>query len=84
MIDLFTTEKQFLNTDEVSAIFGVTKRTVYNWILERRVESVTIAGTIRISVRSLRAQVHDVEQTLRLPTISRYVRTHRGSPSLSA
>lgn len=58
MVDLATTQKQYLNVDEVMEIFGVCRRTVYYWFEKGRVIGVSIGGGgIRISVADLRRLV---------------------------
>jgi excisionase family DNA binding protein len=76
VIDLFETKKQFLNVDEVCELFGVSRRTVYYWLEDRRVESITIGHTIRISVRDLRRQVETVRASLPFQTVARFVRVY--------
>lgn len=63
MIDLATTTKRYLNALEVMELIGVSRRTVYYWVEKGHLESIVIAGTIRISVNSLR-------QHLRIPAES--------------
>lgn len=57
MIDLMTTEKQFLRPDEVMEIVGISRRTLYYWIEHRRLSAVKIGGTIRIPVEDLRKRL---------------------------
>lgn len=66
MVDLFTTDKQFLNVDEVMELFPVSRNTVYDWVSRRRVESLKIGGTIRISTRCLRQQVEKMQRAERV------------------
>jgi len=44
MVDLATTNRQYLRVDEVVEIFGVCRRTVYNWIEQKRIPAVAIGG----------------------------------------
>jgi excisionase family DNA binding protein len=41
-------EKELLRPDEVAAYFSVTRRTVYNWIKEGKLESRKASSLVRI------------------------------------
>jgi len=58
MIDLATTTKRYLNAVEVMDVLSVSRRTVYRWVEQGRVEAVVIGGTIRISVESIRQHMN--------------------------
>jgi excisionase family DNA binding protein len=54
MVDLDTTDRVFLRVDEVQALFGVSRRTVYNWAAQRKIAFVHIEHTLRFPVAELR------------------------------
>jgi predicted DNA-binding transcriptional regulator AlpA len=54
MVDLLTTDRVFLRVHEVQALFGVSRRTVYNWAARRKIAYVHIAHTLRFPVAELR------------------------------
>jgi excisionase family DNA binding protein len=76
MIDLFNTDKRWLNVEEVMELFDVSRRTVYYWIADRRVESLTVGGTIRISVNDLRRQIKPAIRKVPLQTVARFIRVY--------
>ena len=39
-------QKQLLRVDEVAAIFGVTRRTIYNWMDKGEIPFTKVGGTI--------------------------------------
>ena len=67
MIDLRTTQKQWLNVVEVMELLDVPRSTIYYWISQRKVESLVIGGTVRISVADLRSRLRTVDPTSRTP-----------------
>jgi excisionase family DNA binding protein len=56
MIDLFTTDRQFLRVDEVADLLSVSRRTVCYWVTKGQIASVCIGGSYRVSVADLRAK----------------------------
>lgn len=62
MINLATTERQFLRTDEVCALFHVARRTVYYWRVHGKIPYVRVGGTIVFPVAGVRQLVAMVEE----------------------
>lgn len=54
MIDLATTTRTSLRVDEVMELFDVSRRTVYNWISDKKIPTIIMDGTTRIDVQGLR------------------------------
>lgn len=56
---------QMMTPKEFAAAFGVSQRTVYNWIAQARLDYFRIGGTIRIPVdevsKSLRKKAESCE-----------------------
>ena len=50
-------EKQLFRPDEAAALFGVTRRTVYNWCQDGTLEAVKIKGVLRITRASIEARL---------------------------
>ncbi len=54
MIDLATTTKQYLRIDEFVQLFGVSRRTVYNWRRAGRLAFIYVGQGCRIPVEEAR------------------------------
>lgn len=56
-------EKNLLRPDEVAEYFSVTKRTVYIWIAEKKLDvELTPGGSLRIKRESiLRSKTQDID-----------------------
>ncbi len=67
MIDLRTTTKQWLNVVEVMELLDVPRSTIYYWVAQRKVESLVIGSTVRISVSDLRRRLRAVDTASRAP-----------------
>lgn len=67
MIDLRTTQKQWLNVVEVMELLDVPRSTIYYWVAQRKVESLVVGSTIRISVADLRRRLRHVNPASRPP-----------------
>lgn len=54
MINLRTTERNFLRIDEIMTLFEVSRRTVFYWVSRRRIPYVRVGRTLRFPVADLR------------------------------
>lgn len=59
MIDLATTDRASLRVDEVMELFDVSRRTVYNWISDKKIPTIIKNGTTQIDVEGLRRLIQD-------------------------
>jgi excisionase family DNA binding protein len=66
MIDLLTTDRNYLRLDEIMALFEVSRRTVYYWVSRRRIPYVHVGRTLRFPVADLR-RLTVRQQRLRRP-----------------
>ena len=67
MIDLRTTQKRWLNVVEVMELLDVPRSTIYYWVAQRKIESLVVGSTIRISVDDLRRRLRAVDPSSRAP-----------------
>jgi predicted DNA-binding transcriptional regulator AlpA len=68
MIDLTTTDRQFLRVDEVMGLFGVSRRTVYYWAHHRKLACIHIDRTLRFPIADLRRLIVRAARTPPKPT----------------
>lgn len=68
MIDLATTTRINIRIDEFAALFGVSRRTVYNWRKAGHLDFVYIGGACRIPIQEVRALAAG---TKTIPTLHR-------------
>ncbi len=69
MIDLETTERRYLRIDEVMELFGVSRRTIYNWVRRDEIKYKVIDKSTRIEVEDLRRRLHAVRSRINDPEI---------------
>ncbi|MGA2669819.1 MAG: helix-turn-helix domain-containing protein [Dehalococcoidia bacterium] len=46
-------EEKFWKTSEIAKMLGVTRRTIYSWIKDGKLQSIKIGGSIRIKQQDL-------------------------------